>query len=170
MRIIGPASATFATTDKSISAGSVTFKLKMFPVLWYTALVHGIDPVGVIAQSWKETGRGNFGGLVPEGFFNTCGLKWAANVPGDTEGEVTRAHARFATWDAGALAHVQHVCAYAGQPLPQHAVIVDPRYGLVSPDLKLENWSALGTRWAPSPVYGDEIERIIRDIQAGRVL
>jgi Mannosyl-glycoprotein endo-beta-N-acetylglucosaminidase len=170
MRIIGPPSATFAKCDQATSAAAVTFNRQIFPILWYTAVSHGIDPVGVIAQAWKETGRGEFRGLVPVGFFNTCGLKWAGNVPGDTTGEARAAHARFATWDAGALAHVQHVCAYAGQPLPENYVIVDPRYFLVNADLRLSNWHELGTRWAPSPTYGDEIERTMGDIHAGRVL
>jgi hypothetical protein len=33
------------------------FTEQMFPVLWAAALHYGIDPVGLVAQSYKETGR-----------------------------------------------------------------------------------------------------------------
>ena len=51
------------------------FTQEMFPALWDAALRYGIDPVGLVAQSYKETGKGNFGGQVKPQFYNTAGIK-----------------------------------------------------------------------------------------------
>lgn len=171
MRIIGPPSATrgAVTTNLRLTPATATFTDQITPALWGWATTYGIDPVGVVAQSYKETGAGRFGGAISAAWYNTCGLKvrHTALVPGVTDGDQPLAHAMFPSWDVGALAHVQHLCAYTGvAPLEvePRIPIVDPRYGYVLGS-RLENWSDLGGRWAPSPTYGVEIETLMRRLR-----
>lgn len=172
MRIIGPPTASLGTVHSQLVSAvpaSSGFRVDVTPALWRWALTYGVDPVGVVAQSYKETGRGEFGGAVGARWHNTCGLKirYVGIVPGVTDGDAPLAHAMFANWDVGALAHVQHVCAYAGvDPLAvaPGLPIVDPRFMYVR-GIPLENWSELGGRWAPSPTYGAEIETLMRRLQ-----
>jgi len=172
-RIIGPASASREAVWAALAdpARNVTplFLEQMFPVLWVVAEDYGIDPVGVVAQSGKETGWGRFAGLVRPAFHNTCALKLAedqqAMFPGITDGDRPLAHAIFPSWWVGAEAHVQHLRAYAGWPVS--STIVDPRYELAlsrTPDRWVEQFSGLGGRWAPSTTYGTQIETIMDEI------
>lgn len=173
MRIIGPPSAEFHKAHKwSITRATPLFVNEMLTPLWGLAITHYIDPVGVVAQSFKETGGGRFAGKVKFEFRNTCGLKVTAEqmrlFPGITDNDNPLAHAMFPSWEIGALAHVQHVCAYAGWPVDmseRDLPLVDPRYGLVAGRFKCENWSELGSKWAPSATYGHEIENLMREIQ-----
>lgn len=165
MRIIGPPSGTLAQVTATLTSSGSTahprFTGEMLHPLWETALAYEIDPVGVVAQAYKETAGGNFTGKVTAQHFNTCGLK--VRYPGYggavTAGDEQLAHAAFASWDVGAEAHVQHLRAYAGWPVVGD-LIVDPRYVYVTGNA-LENWSELGGRWAPSPTYGTEVEALM---------
>lgn len=167
MRIIGPPSADRQAVFDRLKESSVhtRFLDEMFGPLWAAGEAYGIDPVGIVAQSYKETGGGQFGGRVLPGFFNTCGLKirQPGILPG-TEGDQPLAHAMFANWAVGAEAHVQHLCAYAGQPL-RSWLVVDPRYVWVVGRYRLEAFEELGGRWAPSLTYGDELMAIARRLQ-----
>jgi N-acetylmuramoyl-L-alanine amidase len=58
--------------------------------------------------------------------------------------------------EAGVIAHVQHLCRYAGIQLSE--TILDPRYELVTPG-KAVVVEDLGGKWAPSPDYGNSIVR-----------
>lgn len=170
MRIIGPPSATQSTVAARIESRAGVhprFMADMFSPLWDAAVHYFIDPVGVVAQSAKETGWGNFGGNVRPEFRNTCGLKIRADqqalFPGVTNGDNPLAHSMFASWDVGARAQVQHLRIYAGWPVEDF--VFDPRYYLVSPTLRLENFEELGGRWAPSPQYGVELVDLARTLQ-----
>lgn len=167
MRIIGPPSNTRDAVYAKIGqrAGVHTrFKMEMFPALWDAALKYGVDPVGVVAQSAKETGWGNFGGAVRPEFFNTAGIKirYQNLFPGVTDGDRPLAHQMFPNWDVGAEAHVQHLRAYAGWPVIGYA-IVDPRYQYVVGH-KLENFEELGGKWAPSATYGTELVALAKTL------
>lgn len=170
MRIIGPPSAerglVLARLWDVLGNVHIRFGSEMFSPLWIAAATYGIDPVGVIAQAWKETGGGRFTGQVSPQFYNTAGIKvrHVGKYPGVDDGDRPLAHAQFASWDVGAVAHVQHLCAYAGVPLEGH-LIVDPRYTLVAGKHRLEQWSDLGGKWAPSSSYGTELEAIMRRLQ-----
>lgn len=171
MRLIGPPTASRESVLGWLDGGTLLFPphrrflQEMFNPLWDAAVDHTIDPVGVIAQAYKETGGGTFRGRVKPEHYNTAGIK--VRHPGyggpATEGDEQLAHAAFASWDVGALAHVQHCRAYAGWPV--EGLIVDPRYWLVIGKHRCENWYELGTRWAPSPSYGAEIEATMRKLQ-----
>lgn len=153
------------------TAGAPQFA-EIMRAVWEASLRYGIDPVGAVAQAWKETGRGTFErrpgvpGAVRAEFRNPCGLKirHPGLFPGVTDGDEPLAHAMFGSWETGAHAHVQHLCAYAGQPLPAGTIIVDPRYTLVRKPYA-ETFEELSGRWAPSPTYGQELVQIARHLQ-----
>ena len=141
------------------------FSGDMFIALWEAALHYEIDPVGVIAQSYKETAGGHYTGQVKPEFYNTCGLKVRhLGIHPEVTGDKPLAHQMFPNWVVGAEAHVQHLRAYVNWPV--HELIVDPRYELVIGNKNLVHWSELGGGWAPSPSYGVEIEAIMRALQA----
>jgi hypothetical protein len=111
-----------------------------------------IDPVGLVAQSYKETGAGAFGGKVSPRFYNTAGIKVRHTdiFPGTTDDDRPLAHQMVSNWEVGAAAHAQHVRAYAGCPISGE-LIVDPRYVWVNGKFKLTEWSDLSGNWAPLP-------------------
>lgn len=165
MRIIGPPSASLETVTANIPATAhPRFAAEMLPALWKAGNNYDIDPVGLVAQSFKETGGGTFNGNVRPEFYNPCGLKIrSVGILPETEGDKPLAHSMFASWEVGALAHAQHVCAYAGWKVWD--TIVDPRYVWVVGRFALENWSELGGKWAPSASYGVELEAIMKKLQ-----
>lgn len=178
MRIIGPPSAEYENVRQSLLSMvdvSPRFVNEMLPSLWHWSVYYGINPVGVVAQSAKETGWGHFRGRVQPWFRNTCGLK-VANLQGvmalipTSDSDHPLCHAQFANWDLGALAHVQHLCAYAG--LPERHIgdmpVADPRY---TPAVRhvlrgLDHFEQLGGpgSWAPNPAYGRELVDLARKI------
>lgn len=116
------------------------------------SIEYGVDPVVTYTQSAKETNFFKFGGVLDITFFNTCGLKTTAG--GDNYDP--NAHTRFSSWEEGIRAQVEHLALYAGHTNSPFANTVDPRH---FPSIKgtAVYVSDLGTRWAPSPTYGDEI-------------
>lgn len=171
MRIIGPPSADFTTVAQNAAAlPSIhpRFVAEMTGPLWSAALHVGVDPVGMIAQAYKETGGGRYAGKVKPEAYNTCGLKirYPALYPGITDGDNPLAHALFPNWEVGAMAQAQHLCGYSGQALPTGDLVVDPRYWLVVGKHWCETFEELGGRWAPSTTYGTELVTIARQLQA----
>lgn len=167
MRILGPPTATKAgCLDRVAAQGKVhaRFAGEMFPALWEAAVARFVDPVGVIAQAGKETSWGNYSGKVRPEFYNTAGIKvrHLGLFPGVDDGDNPLAHQRFANWTEGAIAHVQHLCAYAGVPVL--GLIVDPRFELVSGP-PAETFEELGGKWAPSAKYGTELVTIAKRLQ-----
>lgn len=168
MRILGPTSAPRATALAAVQAlpgVHARFPGEMFPALWSAALGCGIDPVGMVAQAFKETAGGNYTGKVKPEFYNTCGLKvrTLGLFPGIDDGDMPLAHQRFPNWLCGALAHAQHLAAYAGAVVG--TLIVDPRYELVVGKYRLETFEELSGKWAPSATYGTELVAIARKLQ-----
>lgn len=190
MRILGPSSASYSTVVRNLNAflsnpsdppipgllaSTDIFRSAMVPALWSAAVRYGLDPVGVIAQSHKETGGGTFLGKVKPTFYNTCGLKirhqGILGTPDDpTVGEQPLAHAMFPNWQVGAEAHAQHLRAYAGYPVEEEdpeRLIVDPRYPLVVGKHRCESFEDLSGKWAiPGKTYGEEIVTTARKLQA----
>jgi Mannosyl-glycoprotein endo-beta-N-acetylglucosaminidase len=170
VRLIGPPSADRnLTLNQAMHAlGAHTrFGLDMFPALWDAGVELVIDPVIVVAQAYKETGGGRFGGKVKPEACNPCGLK--IRTPGiygpATDGDEPAAHAIFPNWQIGARAQVEHLRAYAGWPVP--GPVVDPRYAyaLKTPAGWCENVEDLGGKWAPAADYGTSIAAIARRLQ-----
>lgn len=169
MRIIGPPSAehdTVAVRLSTLPNIHPRFLGEMFGPLWTASLAHTVDPVGVVAQAFKETAGGRFTGKVKPEHYNTCGLKvrHQSLYPGVTDGDNPLAHAMFPSWDVGAEAHVQHLRAYAGWPVDGE-LVVDPRYWLVVGRHRCESFADLGGNWAPAPDYGALIETLARQLQ-----
>lgn len=161
MRIIGPPSADHSVVRSSLVRMGATelFLNDILPAVWGAALQYAVDPVGAVAQSYKETGGGRFGGKVKPQFYNTCGLKIkAVGFDPLASGDEPFAHQIFWSWEIGALAHIQHLRAYANCPVS--GPILDPRYFLVIGKHRCEHFSDLGGKWAPSRSYGAEVEAI----------
>lgn len=177
MRILGPPTTTYTQITNSLQGLKVDplFIAEMAYPLWLAGRKYFIDPVGMIAQSIKETGGGKFPGKVKPGFFNTCGLKirnqGVLGTPDDpTVGEQPLAHAMFPSWVVGAEAHAQHLRAYANWTLESEVdknyLIVDPRYTFVVGLHRCENFEDLSGKWAiPGENYGPEIVAIARKLQ-----
>ncbi|HBG9259995.1 TPA: cell wall-binding repeat-containing protein, partial [Clostridioides difficile] len=98
--------------------------IELIPILYDTAVQEGVNPVLAVAQSAKETGFCNFGGVLDASFKNPCGLKTSVGGS-DTD---KNAHSRFDTWEEGILAQIQHLCLYAGQDGYPLSNPVDPRH------------------------------------------
>jgi N-acetylmuramoyl-L-alanine amidase len=169
MKILGPPSASYDTVLARLRArGGVheRFINDMVPALWAAALKYGIDPVGMVAQSGKETAWGNFGGKVPWQFYNTAGNKINPAVqglyPGITDGDNPLAHAQFANWKVGAECHAQHLRRYAGVPIQVETLLVAPRYyAVIQANTGITEWAELSGKWAPAASYGPTLESII---------
>lgn len=123
---------------------------------------HGdVNPAIAYVQAAKETGFGRFGGVIDESYKNPCGLKIAAGG-GDTD---PNAHQKFKTWDQGVQAHLDHLALYAGaKGYPKDAEdTYDPRHYAtrkgVAPTV-----NSLGTNWAPSTTYGQEVSKLYQDL------
>ena len=141
--------------------------LDIVPALWDAALGYELDPVGLVAQAAHETGWGNFPGQVRPEFYNTCGLKVRHQdlFPGITDGDRPLAHQLFPNWQAGAVAHAQHLRAYANRPVD--GLVVDPRYQFVIGRYTCVRYSDLGGRWAPSTSYGTAVEAVMTRLRGG---
>jgi N-acetylmuramoyl-L-alanine amidase len=167
MRIIGPATADFSVVDINLGkmGAASLFRADILPALWEEAERYAVDPVGAVAQSYKETGGGKFGGAVTPQFYNTAGIKvrHLGKFPGVDDGDRPLAHAQFASWQIGARAHCQHLRGYANCPVPDDE-IVDPRYWLVIGKHNAVNFEDLSGKWAPSSAYGSEIAAIGRKL------
>ena len=171
MRIIGPPSASLPVVlDRAanVLGASALFVVEIAPALWSAAEALTIDPVGVVAQSFMETGGGRFGGRITADFRNPCGLKVrdkeaVKRLLATTDDDHALLHQIFPNWEVGALAMVQHLRAYAGWPVA--GLIVDPRYALVAGQ-RCESFEDLSGRWAPSPTYGAELVALARRLTA----
>jgi len=177
MKIIGPASAARPVVLANLTASSL-FVDEMFPALWDVALDYDIDPVGMVAQSLQETG-GEFTGDVKPEQHNPAGIKWhdamqallaAQGVKADQNPRHPLAFALYFTaenWRVGARVHAEHLkYGWCGAPVPAGYAMLDPRYKAARSSAAAKGdavtWADLGTRWAPSPDYGQRIEAIMQ--------
>lgn len=131
------------------------------PLFWEIAVKAGVDPAVIFAQSCKETGFYNFGGVLDASFKNPCGLKTAMGGSNDDP----NAHQRFATWEQGIIAQADHLALYAGAPGYPKASTPDPRQfaSIKGVAQTVEQLGGPG-RWAPSLTYGTDIVRRMKDL------
>lgn len=170
MFILGPATASYETVRQALvrKKASTLFTDTMFPALWDAALTEHVNPVGMVAQSAKETAWGRYTGVLSAAWMNTCGLKVrnpeSLGLQGDTDYE-RFAHQVFPSWEIGALAHAQHLIAYTGCDVP--VGLVDPRFDLIRGRYALQHFAELSGRWAASSTYGSSIESLMTDLHQG---
>lgn len=139
---------------KSKNADSLFIELAQ--TFYDVSIKYGIDPAVTYAQSAKETGYMRFGGVLDKSYCNPCGLKTTAGG-GDKD---KLAHKKFASWEQGITAQVQHLGLYAGEIYKQDDV-VDPRH---FPEIRgtAPTVEKLGSKWAPSATYGLEIVTLMK--------
>ena len=129
-------------------------------LFWNYSQNHGgVNPAVAYVQSAKETGYGNFGGVIDATYHNTCGLKTTSGG-GNYDPE---AHQRFESWDHGVQAHLDHLALYAGASGYPRANTLDPRH-FPSIAGKAPTVYALGGKWAPSESYGTSIAGMYLDV------
>jgi hypothetical protein len=166
MRIMGPPTAELNGVLKKLTGlgAADLFVGTIAPEVWRAALRYGIDPVGAVAQAAKETAYGRFGGAITAGWRNTCGLKvrdtaMVMALLGTTNQDHALVHQQFGSWTLGALAHAQHLRAYAGCPITDETV-VDSRYEWVIGKHQCLSFEDLGGHWAPATDYGIRLVEI----------
>jgi N-acetylmuramoyl-L-alanine amidase len=138
-------------TDTFISLADLYFKY---------ASQHGkVNPAIAYVQAAKETGYGRFGGVLDESFHNPCGLKKSDNG-GDTD---PNAHHKFASWDEGVQAHLDHLALYAGAAGYPRDNTYDPRHFVTIKGIAI-TVDDLGGKWAPSSTYGEEVNKLYQDL------
>jgi len=116
--------------------------------------VEGVSQTAALVQMLHETGWQRFGGTVQARQNNFAGLGTVdKNTPGLAFPDVA----------TGALAHVQHLKAYASTA-PLNATLVDPRFRYVKrgtcPTLR-----SLTGRWAADPAYGDKLVALYNQLR-----
>lgn len=167
MNILGTPTATkdqIKQYVKNLGNKAHPLAIAMVDLLWDGAIEHGIDPVVLSSQAFKETGYFTFKGVINPSFCNTCGLK-IHEGGGDKD---PNAHMRFPRWETGIKAHAEHLCLYAGAegyPLPNP---VDPRH-FSSIFGKAKNTVEGLEEWATGCGYGKDIERICNLIQNTKI-
>ncbi|MBZ4669402.1 MAG: cell wall hydrolase/autolysin [Defluviitaleaceae bacterium] len=141
--------------------GTTELFLSLADIFWKLAPIIGVDPVVAYCQSAKETGYGNFRGVLDESFRNPCGMK-KKEGGGDYDKE---AHQRFASWEEGIQAQLDHLALYAGAFGYPKANTPDPRHFSfikgTAPTVEL-----LGGKWAPSATYGNDIVKMMNELIA----
>lgn len=113
--------------------------------------VEGVSQSAALVQMLHETGWQKFGGTVEARQNNFAGLGTVdARSPGLS----------FPDVNTGALAHVQHLKAYASTE-PLRATMVDPRFRFVKRGVAPTLRSLTG-KWAADPQYGDKLVKLYR--------
>lgn len=161
-QIVGKATATAAQAKTwAKDNGATEVFIGLAELFWRIAMAAGINPVVVYAQSAKETGYGNFRGVLDASFMNPCGLKTSAGGANNDPG----AHKRFSSWEEGITAQVDHLALYAGAQGYPKAGTPDPRH---FPYLKgtAPTVEQLGGKWAPASTYGTGIVAMMKKLEA----
>jgi len=111
MNILGPSKLTpEAAAAWAVSRGATDLFASLASLYWAYAPERGVRPEVAYAQSAKETGFGNFGGVITPQYRNPCGLK----TTDGGENSDPDAHQKFPTWEVGVIAHLDHLALYAG--------------------------------------------------------
>lgn len=157
--IQGPPSVTFRTAQAwARSRGAAQCYVDNATRYWWYATQVGLRPEVMFAHHGKETNLGRFGGVLDESFRNCAGIKKAAGG-GDYDPE---AHERFASWEDGVRAHVNHMLAYVHG---KEAVFIGEPHARAR-TVQTVSWAGtikeveqLDARWAPSLTYGRDLVR-----------
>lgn len=113
----------------------------------------GVDQAVALVQMLHETGYQRFGGTVQARQNNFAGIGTVdKNTPGHSFPDVR----------TGALAHVQHLKAYASTA-PLASTLVDPRFRYVKRGVAPSVRSLTG-KWAADPAYGDKLVALYNQV------
>lgn len=128
----------------------------------------GVDPVIAYAQMAHETGflyKVKSAAGIDASYHNPCGLK-TTQGGGDYQAS---AHKRFATWEEGISAHLDHLALYAGAKGYPKKFTQDPRHFpyLLGTCKYVED---LGGKWAPSKDYGSKLMKYVNEIRNTKVV
>lgn len=136
------------------------------PLYWAIAPDRaGVDPAVAYVQFAHETGflyrDGNSMAGIDATYHNPCGLK---TTQGGSNTD-PNAHQRFASWEDGITAHIDHLALYAGAPGYPRADTPDPRhFSFITGTAKTVE--ELGGKWAPSPTYGERLVSMLKSLLA----
>ncbi|WP_194191024.1 N-acetylmuramoyl-L-alanine amidase [Clostridium chrysemydis] len=160
--IVGQATASVAQMQKwAKSKGATDTFISLAPKYMELASKHGgINPVVAYAQSAVETGYGKFGGIIDESYHNPCGLKTSKGGDNDDP----NAHQRFANWDQGISAHLDHLALYAGANGYPRSNTYDPRH-FASIKGKAVYVEQLSGAWATDAQYAGKILNLKSEIE-----
>lgn len=142
------------------SRGATKTFIALADLYWEYAKDCGdVNPAIAYVQAAKETGYGNFTGILDESYNNPCGLK--TEKGGDDNDK--NAHKRFETWDEGVQAHLDHLALYAGANGYPKSNSYDPRHFRTIKG-KAKTVKSLSGVWAPSATYGEEVNNLYSDL------
>lgn len=134
-------------------------------IYWRIAKDHGhVNPVVAYAQYAKETGYGKFGGVLNASYCNPCGLKTTQGGANDDPS----AHTKFASWEDGISAQLDHLALYAGAVGFPRSNTLDPRHFAYLLG-KCKTVEELSGNWAPDANYGSSIVKLCREIKSIKV-
>ncbi|MDR3595428.1 N-acetylmuramoyl-L-alanine amidase [Clostridium sp.] len=146
--------------DWAKSKGATKTFISLADLYFKYAPDHGnVNPAIAYVQAAKETGYGNFGGVLDDSYHNPCGLKTASGG-GDTD---PNAHQRFDSWDEGVQAHLDHLALYAGADGYPRSDTYDQRQFVTIKGIAA-TVNSLSTKWAPSATYGEEINQLYENL------
>ncbi|WP_428817524.1 N-acetylmuramoyl-L-alanine amidase [Clostridium butyricum] len=121
----------------------------------------GVNPAIAYAQAAKETGYGNFGGVLDESYCNPCGLK----IEKGGDDNDPDAHQKFNSWKEGVQAHLDHLALYAGAEGYPKSDTYDPRhFKTIMGRCKTINELGGSGKWAPSATYGEEVNKLYKSL------
>ena len=135
---------------------------------YHLSLERDINPAISYAQFAHETGFlysiKSAAGL-DASYHNPCGLK----VPQGGGDYDKNAHMKFATWQDGISAHLDHLALYAGAKGYPKENTLDPRHFayLLGTAKTVESLSG---KWAPSQSYGDKLKVYIKEMESIKVM
>lgn len=127
------------------------------------SIERGINPAVSYSQFAHETGflyKVKSAAGLDSTYHNPCGLK----VPQGGGDYDKNAHMKFATWQDGISAHLDHLALYAGAKGYPKKDTLDPRHFayLLGTAKTVEELSG---KWAPSQSYGDKLKVYIKEME-----
>lgn len=162
INILGKSTATINQMQEWAKSKKANPKfIELAPLFYRLSEEVGVNPIVTYTQSAKETGYMNFGGVLDISYNNPCGMKNSGGG-GDYD---PKAHKKFKNWEDGITAQVDHLALYAGAEGYPKKDTTDPRH---FPYLKgsAKTVETLGGKWAPSKSYGNDIVRMMKELEA----
>lgn len=142
--------------------------ISLVDIYYDLSINRGINPAVAYAQMAHETGflyKVKSAAGLDSTYHNSCGLK----VPQGGGDYDKNAHMKFATWQDGISAHLDHLALYAGAKNYPKKDTLDPRHFayLLGTAKTVESLSG---KWAPSQSYGDKLKVYIKEMESIKVM